>query len=70
MAATTGLISRPNKRESRPTWAAERLPKCQLAGDGSKDSKTAVRVQFLTQNLGLNIARAAVIARLAWGEAA
>jgi len=60
--------SLPIKRESRPAGTG-RLPKCQLGGDTEVYTTQALRVQRL-RLLGILGARAELLARLAWGEAA
>lgn len=56
-------------RKSRPV-RAERLSKLSLAGDKETDSSKTVRVQFLTQRLGLAETTASLLAPLIWGSAA
>ncbi len=60
--------SSPRKRESRPAGDVGRLPTiCQLAGDGSENSITTQRAQFLIARRPMPFALAATIAALAWG---
>lgn len=60
-------ISRPGKRESRPAGTERLSMICQLAGDASINSSSALQVQFLTSRVGLSAAAASVFAPMVWG---
>jgi hypothetical protein len=67
MLTIAGGLS-PYKREGRHTVdSVQRLPICQLAGDGPEHSASTARVQFLCARYGLSGHRATLIAPLAFG---
>lgn len=59
--------SRPEQRESRPAYKAGRLPICKLGGYEGSNSISALRVQFLTDKLGLPDDSANLLAGFVWG---